>query len=665
MLKKLFFIIFFIICFAQTAFTQEIFKVTSVNFDTSNSLIFLTSPDNAVAPIMSNIKLTKLQKPKRVYFDINSAVLTKGAQNWFLNTGGVKQVRVNQFSTSPAKIRVVLYLDENFDTTKISFLKVNNNIVIKFKDGTWGMCENDYFQNTYRDEHNNSSDFYENLSISNEKLETAIKTIPPQGTPQYLNQIQGAFSVPQPASVKPVTAQTPETTNRLYNKTTLTPSPQPSPLKGEGAHCNSSSICNEIQKELKLKSKYYLNAIYAKSNGFLVSGFGVVGIEKPMYLTNPARVVFDIPNAIANPELRNEEYKIGTDTIRMGQYEKNRVRLVITSTELEKYIPIFSSDGQSVFIAKNDAIKIDDIVSKTTDATGYFYKQINPLTDEFIMSFNSPVVHSVRRDDTKLTINLFNALRYNEETFRGAINQTPLDDMRIDLLPRVGLKLTAPIEKDNLINCYLGADGKSIRIVIKRIRPKKSFSLPTPTTIIPKLHGKSTVVLDPGHGGSDYGAIRCGINEKDINLDVAKRVEAILESRGVSVTMTRENDCSVSLEDRTIICANRTPDLFVSIHVNSSVKPEITGVETHYYHQNSLNLAQTIHASMMSVIKSRDRGLFKSRFYVINHTTTPSILVEMGFLSNDGERCELISERRKQQTAEAIANGILKYLNKK
>lgn len=632
MIKKLFLIIFSIICFAQAAFTQEIFRVTSVNFDTSNALIFLTSPDNTSETIMNGVKLTKLQKPKRVYFDINSAVLTKGAQNWFLNSGGVKQVRISQFSTNPAKIRVVLYLDENFDQSKISFLKVNNNIVIKFKDGTWGLCENEYFQNTYRDEHNNSSDFYENLSISNEKLDAAVKNIqislPQNG---YLNEIQGAFSAPEPASVKPVSAQTPEA----------------------------------IQKELKLKSKYYMNAICVKSNGFLVSGFGVVGVEKPMYLTNPARVVFDIPNAIANPELHNKEFKIGQDTIKLGQYERNKVRLVITSNELEKYIPVFSSDGQSVFIVKNDAVNIDEIVSKTTDVTGYFVKQINPLTDEFIMSFNAPVVHSVRRDDTKLTINLFNALRYNEETFRSTISQTPLDDMRIDLLPRVGLKLNVPVEKDNLISCYLGADGKSIRIVIKRIKPKKSFSLPEPSMFIPKIHGKCSVVLDPGHGGSDYGAIRCGINEKDINLDVAKRVEAILASRGVSVIMTRDIDTFVSLEDRTIITAKVNPDIFVSVHVNSCVKPEITGIETHYYHQNSLNLAHTIHESLMSVIKSRDRGLFKSRFYVINHTTTPAVLVEMGFISNDNERCELISDKRKQQTAEAIANGILKYLNKK
>lgn len=631
MIKKLFLIIFSIICFTQATYAQEIFRVTSVNFDTSNSMIFLTSPDNTTETIMKSIKLTKLQNPKRVYFDINSAILTKGTQNWFLNSGGVKQVKISQFSTTPSKIRVVLYLDDNFDQSKISFLKVNNNIVIKFKDG---MCENEYFQNTYRDEHNNSSDFYENLSISNEKLETAVKKITTDpANNEVIDQIQDAFNstVPAQSSVKPVSTQTAEA----------------------------------IQKELKLKSKYYLNAISTKSNGFLLSGFGVIGIEKPMYLTNPARVVFDIPNAIANPELKNQELKIGEDTIKLGQFERNKVRIVINSIELEKYIPIFSSDGQSILFLKSDKINNTEIISKTTDATGYFVKKINPLTNEFIISFNTPVVHSVRRDDSKLTINLFNALRYNEQTFRSTINQTDLDDMRIDLLPQVGLKLNVPVEKDNLINCYLGSDGKSVRIVIKRIKPKNHYIYPGNMIILPKCNGKSSVVLDPGHGGSDYGAIRCGINEKDINLDVAKRIEAILAGKGVSVTMTRNIDTFVSLEDRTIITANKNPDIFVSIHVNSSVKPEITGIETHYYHQNSLNLAQTIHANMMSFIRSRDRGLFKSKFYVINHTEVPAILVEIGFISNNNERCELISEKRKQETATAIANGILKYLNKK
>lgn len=626
MIKKILFFLFFIIFFAQATFAQEVFRVTSVNFDTSNSLIFLTSPDNTTEAIMKNVKLIKLQNPKRVYFDINSAVLTTGTQNWYLNSGGVKQVRVSQFSTNPSKIRVVLYLDNNFDQSKINFLKVNNNIVIRFKDG---LGKNEYFQTTYRDEHNTSSDFYENLSISSDEFTTNAKALSTQiDKNATLNQIQDAFNsnnVTQ-ANTKSISAKTAET----------------------------------INKELKLKSKYYLNTICAKPDGVLISGFGAIGIEKPMYLTNPSRVVFDIPNTVINPDIKNQEFKVGEDFIKVGQFELNKARIVITSKEFEKYIPVFSSDGQSAFIVKDDKINNTELFIKTADATGYYVRKINPVTDEFIIAFNSPIVHSIKRDDSKLTINLYNALRYNEQTFKNAINQTNMNNMKIDLLPQVGLKLTVPLEKDNLVSCYLGADGRSVKIILKGIKPKS-----WPTAVMPKFHGKSSVVLDPGHGGSDYGAIRCGINEKDITLDVAKRVEAILLSKGVSVAMTRNTDATVSLEDRTIFCANRNPDIFVSVHVNSCVKPEIIGLETHYYHPNSVNLAQTVHTSLVNYVRTRDRGLFKSRFYVINHTSVPAILVEIGFISNSEERNELVSEQRKQQTAQAIADGILKYLNKK
>ena len=105
--------------------------------------------------------------------------------------------------------------------------------------------------------------------------------------------------------------------------------------------------------------------------------------------------------------------------------------------------------------------------------------------------------------------------------------------------------------------------------------------------------------------------------------------------------MTRDDDSYVSLQDRVSISENAQPDIFVSIHVNSSVRPEITGVETHYYHQESISLAQTVHSSLASSVQSPNRGLFKSKFYVINHTTSPSILVEIGFISNSNEREQL------------------------
>ncbi len=82
---------------------QEIFKVTSVNFDTANSMLFLTSVDNTTETIMKNVKLIKLQNPKRVYFDIDSAVLTAAPQDWYLNSGGIKRIKISQFSHLQAK----------------------------------------------------------------------------------------------------------------------------------------------------------------------------------------------------------------------------------------------------------------------------------------------------------------------------------------------------------------------------------------------------------------------------------------------------------------------------------------------------------------------------------------------------------------------------------
>lgn len=628
MFKKLLVLIFFTFIFIQTAFAQEIFRVTSVNFDTSNSLLFLTSPDNTSEAIMKRVKLTKLSNPKRVYFDIDSAILTSAPQNWFFNSKGVKQIKVSQFSKNPNKIRVVFFLDENFDQNKITFLRVNNNIVIKFKDG---VCSTDYFQNNYRDEKTQSSDFYENLSISNEEIDK-IKSMPSAVQDDTLNQIQQAFK------------------------------PAGTPVSVTAATAPASEV---VKKELKLKSKYYLNLIVPKQDGFLMSGFGAVSIEKPMYLTNPARVVFDIPNAIANPDIKNKEFKLGEDSIKIGQFEANKVRIVITSNNLEKYFPIFSSDGQSIFFSNTESIDIDSLLPNTTDAASYYIRKLIPSGDEFIVAFNAPVVYSIRRDNTKLTINFYNALRYNEQTFKTTIANTDLKDMKMDLLPKIGLRLTLPLERENSIKCFLGSDGRAVKIVLTGLKTKKPVFLPTKDVVLPKCTGKHAVVLDPGHGGSDYGAIRAGINEKDINLDIAKRVEALLVSHGVSVAMTRETDQTVSLQARTVFTEENCPDIFVSIHVNSSVRPEITGVETHYYHPNSINLAQTIHSDMVSCVKSPDRGLFKSRFYVINHTSVPAVLVEIGFISNSQERAELVSEQRKQQTATAIADGILKYLNKK
>ena len=153
------------------------------------------------------------------------------------------------------------------------------------------------------------------------------------------------------------------------------------------------------------------------------------------------------------------------------------------------------------------------------------------------------------------------------------------------------------------------------------------------------------------------------INEKDITLEITQRVDSILKSKGYKTVLVRNDDTFVSLEDRSAMNEAENPELFVSIHVNSAVSKDPSGIETHWYHENSKELAQIIHKHMTKNIpNSLDRGLFKSKFYVINHTTVPAVLCEIGFLSNPDERNELITEGRKQKTAKAIAEGIIEYL---
>ncbi len=598
-------IFLFISLFTQNTFAEELYKITAANFDTSNSLIVLNMPDTPETPVMNDVKLIRLENPKRVYFDIHSSILTIPKQDWSFNTEGIKQIKINQFSTNPNTVRVVIYFDDNYNPANLKFLRIKNNIIIKTKQSSW---QDEYYHKTYRDEHASASDFYEYLTVE-----------VPDNTPKenIAEQIQQAFN-----SV----VQTPPKMDVPY-----------------------------IKKDLKLNTKYYISRITPKNNAVLLSGFGAVTIEKPLVLQNPSRIVYDIPNTVVNRDIRNTEYKLNdTDSVKIGQFEVNKARIVITTPDVTKYIPVYSTDNQSLFIANYEKLDHKTLFSNTTDIISYNLEKNSNKTSSMILSFNHPVVHAIDRLNSRLVVYLYNASKYNEDAYEQAYKNTIFDNSNISLLSGIGMKLTIPTQPDSIVNTYLGADGKTLKIQL-------TVPQPTKPPVITNNTGVKTVVIDPGHGGVDVGAIRNDITEKSITLDVSKRVAELLKKQGYKVEMTRDIDKSVSLQERVEFSENIQPDIFISIHVNSSEKPEITGIETHYYHQESLSLAQTIHASLASNIKTTNRGLFKSKFYVINHTTSPAILVEIGFISNADERAELITEKRKQATAKAIAEGVQNY----
>ena len=607
-MKKIFltFIILLVSIFTQNVFARDIFKITGANFDTSNSMIVLNIPDESTEPVLDEIKVVRMENPTRAYFDIPDSILTIPRQNWKFSTKGITEVKINQFSTDPNVVRMVIYYDDDFNPSNLKFFRIKNNIIIKLKEPCW---QDEYFHRTYRDEHSSASDFYEYLTVE-----------VPDETPKesITTQIQQAFNT--------TTQQTPK--------------------------MDTPSL---IKKDLKLNTKYYISQITPRPNGVLLSGFGSVTIEKPMVLQNPLRIVYDIPNTLVNHEIRNSEYQINeTDSVKIGQFEVNKARIVITTPNVTKYIPVYSTDNQSLLIANLDKLDHKSLFGTACDIISYNTEKTNSQTSSMILSFNHPLVHGIDRTNQRLILYLYNVARYNEDTFNETFKNTYFANSNIQLLPGVGMKLTIPTEPDTFINTYLGADSKTLKVQVTT--PKK-----TKPPFTSQNSGIKKIVIDPGHGGNDVGAIRGDITEKEITLDVSKRVRNILEKKGYKVEMTRDNDKTVSLQDRVAFSENEHPDIFVSIHVNSSEKPEITGIETHYYRQESMSLAQTVHAALASNIKTNNRGLFKSKFYVINHTTAPAILVEIGFISNDGERAELVSDKRKQATAKAIAEGVENY----
>ena len=618
-MKKLFAVLILLIITLLTcvskSFAQELYKFTAANFDTSNSIIVLSGQDTPDNAVVSDIKLIKMQDPARAYFDINSAIITFQKQDWHFNSGPIKEIKISQFSTDPHVVRVVLYYDDNFNPDNIQFIKIKNHIIIKTKNGN--MCDNEYFHNTYRDEHSSSSDFYEYLTIT-----TPVQ----QEQDGIAEQIHEAF--------------------------------------------NAKAEQLMERKELKLNTKYYLNNITTRQNGVLLNGFGAVSIERPMILYNPTRIVYDLPNTLVDMKIRNKEYRINdTETVKIGQFSVNKARIVITTNDVADYIPIYSSDNQSLIIANYKKTNNSTLYDYSSNAIAYNKEKTDSLTESMILKFDAPIVHGIDRYKDKVVLYLYNVSKYNDTNFKEIYKSSFSEIFEICLMPKVGLKLSIPLEQDTMISTFLGAEGRRLNITLKESKKKTvSQTVTTPSIILNpadiKAHvadGKKKIVLDAGHGGKDVGATSGGIYEKSITLDVAQRVEQLLKQKGYDVLMTRDDDTYVSLQDRVAISENYSPDIFVSIHVNSSVRPEITGVETHYYHQESIALAQTVHSSFASAVHSPNRGLFKSKFYVINHTTSPAILVEIGFISNSGERSQLIGEKRKQATAKSIADGIQNY----
>ena len=207
-------------------------------------------------------------------------------------------------------------------------------------------------------------------------------------------------------------------------------------------------------------------------------------------------------------------------------------------------------------------------------------------------------------------------------------------------------------------------------------------------------------MVDAGHGGRDPGTMHHGLREKDLNLDIARRLESELSARGLLVVMTRHHDEFIALSRRSQV-ANRIPaDLFVSVHVNANKNRRVAGVEVYYPRESvvedgaalppgvqpqevamptttirqilwdlvltrsrrhSSRIASHICRAMRDQLGVHCRGVKGARFVVLREAQMPAVLVEVGYVSNQSEASRLASVSYRQSIAQAIADGIASY----
>lgn len=253
-----------------------------------------------------------------------------------------------------------------------------------------------------------------------------------------------------------------------------------------------------------------------------------------------------------------------------------------------------------------------------------------------------------------------------------------------------------------------GESAKSARerLAARRPRPPARHGA---RRLSSELRPIRTVVIDPGHGGEDPGAIGLrGVREKDVTLRIARALRPRLEARGLRVVLTRPDDRTLSLEERTAVAEGASGDLFLSIHANAAPRRQLHGIETYYLDkgherhtlrvaalengvapaeldplqrtladfrvsetsEQSALLAAAVHRALVGGVRARhpgvhDLGVKTGPFYVLFLASMPSILVETGFLTHAEEARRLASPAYAELVAEQIAHGVQRYCERR
>jgi N-acetylmuramoyl-L-alanine amidase len=437
-------------------------------------------------------------------------------------------------------------------------------------------------------------------------------------------------------------------------------------------------------------------------------------------LANPSRLILDLPETKLNQPTSSQLLSNGIKSLRVGQFDLDRTRMVLeldpqysidpqqvliqasTNKQWSVQLPtpqllqsfprgapvgpvsVFNEDGQ-VVVAQAARPKI---AANTSVGTPVNYIALDPTRTGIL-------VQADRKDRTQLRYTTgwdigSGSYRVTIPNARLAPGyQVPADSQRyltvsaqgndISILVRRADGVKVDLVRQYLDNrwVYLQPTSGSIRIAANTpsqvpipVNTPKRYPAnkvdPTPTAR--PSNGKVLVMIDPGHGGRDPGAINAsGLREVDVIMPIAKRVSDILARQGIAVKMTRNGDDYVGLDERVAISRDAGASLFVSIHANSiDGRPDVNGLELYHYNLGQ-SFAETVHNTVLDYVNKNgfylgDRRVRSARFLVLRKSAIPAILVETGYLTSEAEAARLRRDDYQRVMAEGIAKGIVQYI---
>ncbi len=324
----------------------------------------------------------------------------------------------------------------------------------------------------------------------------------------------------------------------------------------------------------------------------------------------------------------------------------------------------------------------------------------NPDSTRVVIDLNRTVSYAVTRDVSSRTL----LVKLEQAVLGKYLKQRSSYAMTGDLIDKI--EVTQRGNKTVYISLLYKQLGSHKHLILEN--PDRLVIDLFPPEPTPAAFSIKTIVIDPGHGGKDPGArSRGGLEEKNIALDISRRLKKLIENKlKKKVIMTRNKDVFISLKRRTEIANENNADLFVSVHINSSTSKKLQGIEVYLLgkasdkralavakrenaeaHKESMDFEKIIlndlkrdftkkaslelahftnnalKKNLIAKYPTRALGVKRAPFYVLNHTKMPAILAEISFISNRKEERRLKNAQYRQRAAEALMKGIESYIH--